>query len=77
MTRQSDPVLDDFLLRGAATRDDAARERIWHQATAYYAQHEPMLQLLQYVNVWAVRRGLVHEPRMDERTVAQGVRPAN
>ncbi len=77
MTRHSDPVLDDFLIRGAATMDDAAREQIWHQATAYYAQHEPMLQLLQYVNVWALRRGLVHEPRMDERTVALGVRPGN
>ncbi len=76
MSRHSNPVLDSFLTRGAATMDDGARERIWHEAVAYYAQHEPMLQLVQYVNVWALRRGLAHDPRMDERTVAMGVRPA-
>ena len=73
MTRHSDPVLDGLLRRGAATMDDQARERVWHEAVSYYAQHEPMIQLVQYVNVWAVRRGLGHQPRMDERTVAMGV----
>jgi peptide/nickel transport system substrate-binding protein len=28
------------------------------------------------VNTWAARRGLLHDPRMDERTIAMGVRPA-
>ena len=73
MTRHSDPVLDRLLVRGAATMDDQARERTWHEAVTYYAQHEPMIQLVQYVNMWAVRRGLTHQPRMDERTVAMGV----
>ncbi len=75
MTRHSDPVIDDFLARGSATMDDEAREGLWREAVAYYAQQEPMIQLLQYVNTWAHRRGLVHDPRMDERTLAMGVRP--
>lgn len=75
MTRLSDPVIDGFLARGAATMDDEAREAIWREAVAYYARQEPMIQLLQYVNTWAHRRGLTHDPRMDERTVAMGIRP--
>ncbi|TDH59822.1 ABC transporter substrate-binding protein [Dankookia rubra] len=77
MTRHSDPVIDDLLARGAATMDDEAREAIWREAVAYYARQEPMIQLLQYVNTWAHRRGLRHDPRMDERTIAMGVRPAD
>jgi hypothetical protein len=29
------------------------------------------------VNVWAARRGFVYTPRMDERTTAMAVKPAN
>jgi peptide/nickel transport system substrate-binding protein len=76
MTRHSDPKLDDYLARGSATMDDEAREAIWREAVAYYADQMPMIQLLQYVNTWAHRRGLAHDPRMDERTIAQGVRPS-
>ncbi len=76
MTRHSDPRFDALLLRGAATMDDAAREAVWREAVALYAEEEPMIQLVQYINTWAHRRGLRHEPRMDERTIAMGVRPA-
>ena len=76
MTRHSDPRFDALLVRGAATMDDTAREAIWLEAVALYAEEVPMIQLVQYVNTWAHRRGLKHEPRMDERTVAMGVRPA-
>jgi peptide/nickel transport system substrate-binding protein len=77
MTRHSDPKMDEFLARGASTMDDERREAIWHEAVAYYAEQQPMIQLLQYVNTWAHRPGLQHQPRMDERTVAMGVRPAS
>lgn len=76
MTRHSDPRIDDFVARGSATMDDEMREAIWKEAVAYYAEQVPMIQLLQYLNTWAHRRGLTHEPRMDERTIAMGVRPA-
>ena len=62
MTRHSDPVIDDLPGRGAATMDDEAREAIWREAVAYYARQEPMIQLLQYVNTWAHRRGLRLRP---------------
>ncbi|MBX6747020.1 MAG: ABC transporter substrate-binding protein, partial [Acetobacteraceae bacterium] len=76
MTRHSDPRIDELLARGAATMDDEAREAIWREAVAYYAEQVPMIQLLQYVNTWAHRRGLRHDPRMDERTIAMGIREA-
>jgi len=76
MTRHSDPRLDEMLARGAAIMDEERREAAWREAVAYYAEREPMIQLLQYVNTWAHRRGLRHDPRMDERTVAMGVREA-
>ncbi|MEO3474362.1 ABC transporter substrate-binding protein [Roseomonas sp. CAU 1739] len=74
--RFSGPAFDELAARGSATLDDERREAIWHEAVALYAQEEPLIQLIQYVNTWAVRRGLTHDPRMDERTIAMGVRPA-
>lgn len=76
MTRHSDPRIDDFVARGSATLDNEMREAIWKEAVAYYAEQVPTIQLLQYLNTWAHRRGLTHDPRMDERTIAMGVRPA-
>ena len=76
MTRHSDPRLDEMVLRGLAIMDEEKREAAWRDAAAYYAKREPMIQLLPYVNTWAHRRGLRHDPRMDERTVAMGVREA-
>jgi peptide/nickel transport system substrate-binding protein len=74
--RFSSAWFDEILARGSATLDDERREAIWHEAVARYAEEEPYIQLIQYVSNWAVRRGLTHEPRMDERTIAMGVRPA-
>jgi len=36
-----------------------------------------IIPLFQLVNSWALRRGLRYEARMDERTVAMGVRTAD
>ena len=74
MTRHSDPRLDGMVLRAVAIMDEERREAAWREAVTYYADRMPMIQLLQYVNTWAHRRGLRHDPRMDERTVAMGVR---
>ncbi len=74
MTRHSDPELDALLARGSMEMDDAAREAIWREAAQLYDQRLPMIQLLQHRNTWAMRRTLRHEPRMDERTLAMGVR---
>jgi len=72
--RYSNAWFDDITARASATMDDRAREALWHEATARYAEELPMLQLLQLTNSWAMRRGLAHDPRMDERTLAMGVR---
>ena len=74
--RFSDRGFDDLLARASATLDDERREAMWHEAVARYAEEEPYIQLIQYVNTWAARRGLTHDPRMDERTIAMGVRRA-
>jgi len=74
--RFSDPVFDELLLRASAIMDDERREAMWHEAVARYVETEPYIQLIQYVNTWAVRRGFTHDPRMDERTIAMGVRRA-
>ena len=74
--RFSNPWFDEITARASATMDDPAREALWREAAARYAEEVPMIQLLQLSNSWAMRRGLVHEPRMDERTVAMGVRVA-
>jgi peptide/nickel transport system substrate-binding protein len=74
--RYSSAFFDDITARGSATLDDERREAIWHEAVRRYAEEEPYIQVVQYVNNWAVRRGMTHDPRMDERTIALGVKPA-
>ncbi|MBP0443647.1 ABC transporter substrate-binding protein [Roseomonas sp. SSH11] len=74
MWRHSDPELDEMTARAAATMDDEGREALLREAVARYAERVPYIQLVQLTNSWAARRGLKHDPRMDERTIAMGVR---
>ena len=73
--RFSSAEFDELTARASATMDDTTRESLWQQIAARYAEEIPMIQLVQLTNTWALRRGLQHEPRMDERTIAMGVRP--
>jgi peptide/nickel transport system substrate-binding protein len=75
--RYSNPALDTLAERAAATIDDEARERLLQEAVKMVSDDVVMIPLYQLVNSWATRRGLTYEARMDERTVAMGVRPAN
>lgn len=75
--RYSNPRFDAFTAEASATMDDERREAMWQEAVKMFAEERPVIQLVQYLNTWAVRRGLRHDPRMDERTIAMGVRPAN
>ncbi|WP_159995473.1 ABC transporter substrate-binding protein [Roseomonas sp. 18066] len=72
----SDPALDAMTAEASATLDDAAREALLRRAVAHYDATTPYIQLLQLTNSWGLRRGLAHDPRMDERTVAMGIRLA-
>ncbi|WP_203073403.1 ABC transporter substrate-binding protein [Falsiroseomonas ponticola] len=76
-SRYSNPELDALTARATATLDDAARERLLQEAVAMVDRETAMIPLFQLVNFWATRRGITYEPRMDERTVAMGARPAN
>jgi peptide/nickel transport system substrate-binding protein len=73
--RFSSARFDAFIARASATMDEEMREAMWREAVQMVAQERPVIQLVQYLNTWAVRRGLRHDPRMDERTIAMGVRP--
>jgi len=73
--RFSSAELDALVERASATMDDAARERAIVEAVRWAAREAPMVPVVHLQNVWALRRGLEHEPRMDERTLAMGVRP--
>ena len=72
--RYFDPAMDELTARASTTMDDTAREVLLREAVAHYAESLPYIQLLQLTTNWAARRGLRYEPRMDERTVAMGVR---
>ncbi len=73
--RFSDPAFDAMVDRASVIMDDAAREAAIAELVRWSAENVPMVPLLHLSNVWAHRRGLRHEPRMDERTLATGVRP--
>ena len=77
-SRYSNPALDALTERAAATLDDAQREALLREAVRIVTVEEQVIiPLFQLVNFWATRRGLTYEARMDERTTAMGVRPAN
>ncbi|WP_237214159.1 ABC transporter substrate-binding protein [Falsiroseomonas oryziterrae] len=73
--RFSAPEFDAMLAEAETIMDDARREAAIHRLVRWSAENVPMFPLVHLTNVWALRRGLVHEPRMDERTLAIGVRP--
>jgi peptide/nickel transport system substrate-binding protein len=61
--------------RATATPDAAARGALLRQAVRLAAEDVAVIPLIRPQNAWAARRGLRYEPRMDERTVAMGLRP--
>jgi len=73
--RFSSAELDALLARAASTMDDPAREALLHEAVRWSASNVPLFPLVHLTNVWAHRRALTVEPRMDERTLAMSVGP--
>ena len=74
--RYSNPELDAMIDAAASIMDDTARESAIRELVRWVANEAPAFQLLHLRAVWAHRRGLRHDPRMDERTLAMGIRPA-
>ena len=73
--RYSNPELDALTAKALGTLDDAEREKLLQQAVKLAIDDVAIIPLHQLVNTWAVRKGLVHDPRMDERTRAMDVKP--
>ncbi len=72
--RYSNPALDALTERAVATLDNASREAQLREGVRIAMEDVGLMPLFQLVNSWALRRGLHYEARMDERTVAMGVR---
>ncbi|UFN49375.1 ABC transporter substrate-binding protein [Roseomonas sp. OT10] len=75
--RYSNPQLDALTERATATLDDGAREALLRQAVKMAMDDVAIIPLHQLTNTWAVRGGLQHEPRADERTRAMDLKPGN
>ena len=74
--RYSNPAMDALVERALVTTDDAAREAMLRDAVRMAAEDVGVIPLYNLVNVWACRPSLRLDARMDERTLAMGVRPA-
>jgi peptide/nickel transport system substrate-binding protein len=72
--RYSNPKIDMLIDQALATMDDADREKIIQQAMRLAMDDVPVIMLHLQKNIWAVRKGLTYEPRVDEETRAMSVR---
>jgi ABC-type transport system substrate-binding protein len=68
--RYSNPALDALTDRALATLDDATRERMLIEDVGTAMAQVPFIPLYQMINSWASRKGIVYEPRKDERSLA-------
>ena len=73
--RYSNPKIDVQIDQALATMDDAAREKIIQEAMREAMDDVPVVMLHLQKNIWAVRKGLSYEPRVDEETRAMSVHP--
>ena len=74
--RYSNPEVDRLLGEAMQELDDAKREALLQAATRVAFEDVGILPLHIQKNVWAMRKGLAHDPRADELTRAQDIRPA-
>jgi peptide/nickel transport system substrate-binding protein len=73
--RYSNPALDALTVKATGTLDDKERETLLRDAVKMAMDDVAIIPLHQLVNTWAVRKGLMHDPRMDERTRAMDIKP--
>jgi peptide/nickel transport system substrate-binding protein len=74
--RYSNPQMDALADKALGTLDDAAREKLMQEAMKLAMDDVAVIPLHTQKSVWATRRGLAYTPRLDEETLATGVRPA-
>lgn len=68
--RYANPALDALTDKALATLDDGARERLLIQGVEAAMAQVPIIPLHQLINFWAARKGIVYDPRQDERSLA-------
>jgi len=74
-SRYSNPEMDTLLAAAGRELDAGRREAVLQDAVRLMVRDTAIIPLHVQKNTWALRRGLVHEARVDERTRAQDVRP--
>ncbi|MBR0645785.1 ABC transporter substrate-binding protein [Plastoroseomonas hellenica] len=77
MGRYSNPQLDALTARAASTLDDGQRAALLREGVQMAMDDVGLIPLFQLVNIWAHRRTIAFDSRMDERTLAMSARPAN
>ena len=76
-SRYSNPEFDKRVLAAMNILDPGARERMLQEATRVAMVDDAAILTTHFqVNVWAMRRGLRHDGRADERSRPQDIRPA-
>jgi peptide/nickel transport system substrate-binding protein len=71
----SDPAFDADAIPALTTMDDAGRNRLLQAASRRALEQMPVLPIHFESAVWAFRRGLKFEGRMDQTTLAQEIMP--
>ena len=71
----SDPAFDAEAIPALTTMDDQARDRLLQSASRRALDQMPVLPIHFESAVWAFRRGLTFEGRMDQTTLAQEISP--
>jgi peptide/nickel transport system substrate-binding protein len=72
--RYSNPDFDAVLLRASRELDAPRREALLQEATRIAINDQGIIPSHLQKNIWAMRPGFAHTPRVDERTRAQDVR---
>ena len=74
--RYSNPAVDALLDKAMSTMDRAERDKIVLQTMQMAMDDVPVIMLHLQKNIWATRKGLTYEARVDEETRATGVMEA-
>ncbi len=72
--RYTNRAVDGLIDQALATMDDGARETLIQQAMRLAMDDVPVIMLHLQKNIWASRKDLIYEPRVDEETRAMAVR---
>ncbi|MGK7864384.1 ABC transporter substrate-binding protein [Falsiroseomonas sp. E2-1-a4] len=74
--RFSNAEVDALLTQSLSELDEQKREQLMIQAQRIAADQVAVIPMHIQTNIWAMRRGLTHQARVDELTRAQDTRPA-